>query len=101
MIKLNFFTDTLQIRPRSQNINKNLIVGALFNLTLLCTLIFYRVKIVEITQRDMETNRIVEVQVYFIDRGFYENVPSANLFEIAPQFVDLPYQVSSLFISSL
>lgn len=62
---------------------------------------FYRVKIVEITQRDMETNRIVEVQVYFIDRGFYENVPSANLFEIAPQFVDLPYQVSSLFISSL
>ncbi len=45
-------------------------------------------------RKDPETNRALEVQVYFIDRGFYEVIPSHNLFEIAPQFVDVPYQVS-------
>ena len=63
---------------------------------ILTTLSFlFRAKIIQVVRKDPETNRALEVQVYFIDRGFYEVVPSYNLFEIAPQFVDIPYQVSN------
>ena len=57
--------------------------------------LLFRAKIIQVVRKDPETNRALEVQVYFIDRGFYEHIPCYNLFEIAPQFVDIPYQVSN------
>lgn len=66
----------------------------------LYNILSFRAKIVQVTRKDPETNRALEVLVYFIDRGFYENIPSFNLFEIAPQFIDIPYQVSNELRSS-
>ena len=46
---------------------------------------------------------LLSLQVFFVDRGFYDDVSTRHLMEIAPQFVDTPFQVRvyTLFIRAL